>query len=346
MTSLNPLRAAILAATAIIAYAQPALAQHVLNVRDADIRAFIADAARVTGRTFVVDGRVQGRVTVVTERPLSRTEYFEIFLSTLRANGLIAIPLQNGSYRIQPVEGAATQPSRIGANGAANNQLVTEVVRLRYIDAGQAVETLRPLVSAQGSVTANRNANSLVVVDFADNVRRVRALVQSIDRDATATRLIHLRNAGAREMAASLQQLGASAAAANGAPAAGSVSVAAFDASNSIAIRGDAGSVERFAALATELDARAASAAEIRVYWLDHADAARMLPTLQQLVGGGSDPVSADAATPNAGGGTGGGEAGGGDAARPTPAATTTTATGGRGTIANRGPAIVTRYEG
>lgn len=340
MTSLNPLRAAILAATAIVAYAQPAMAQHVLNVRDADIRAFIADAARVTGRTFVVDGRVQGRVTVVTERPLSRAEYFEIFLSTLRANGLIAIPLQNGSYRIQPVEGAATQPSPIGSRGVANNQLVTEVVRLRYIDAAGAVETLRPLVSAQGSVTANRNANSLVIVDFADNVRRVRALVQSIDRDATATRLIHLTNAGAREMAASLQQLGASAAAANGAPAAGGVSVAAFDASNSIAIRGDTGSVERFAALAIELDARAASAAEIRVYWLDHADAARLLPTLQQLVGGGSDPVSSDAAAPPAGGA-------GDAAARPVAAsAPSSTATGGRGTIANRGPAIVTRYEG
>lgn len=333
----------LMSAAAVVAMAQPAMAQHVLNVRDADIRAFIADAARVTGRTFVVDGRVQGRVTVVTERPLSRAEYFEIFLSTLRANGLIAIPLQNGSYRIQPVEGAATQPSPIGSRGAANNQLVTEVVRLRYIDAAQAVETLRPLVSAQGSVTANRNANSLVVVDFADNVRRVRALVQSIDRDATATRLIHLTNAGAREMAASLQQLGASAAAANGAPAAGGVSVAAFDASNSIAIRGDAGSVERFAALATELDARAASAAEIRVYWLDHADAARLLPTLQQLVGGGSDPVTADAAAPPTGG-TGGT---GGDAARPAAAtAPSGTGAGGRGTIANRGPAIVTRYEG
>ncbi|MEQ1510165.1 MAG: type II secretion system secretin GspD, partial [Sphingopyxis sp.] len=333
-------------AAAILASAQPLMAQHVLNVRDADIRAFIADAARVTGRTFVVDGRVQGRVTVVTERPLSRAEYFEIVLSTLRANGLVAIPLQNGSYRIQPIEGAAAQPSPIGTRGAANNQLVTEVVRLRYIDAAQAVETLRPLVSAQGSVTANRNANSLVVVDFADNVRRVRALVQSIDRDATATRLIHLRNAGAREMAASLQQLGASAAAANGAPAAGSVSVAAFDASNSIAIRGDAGSVERFAALANELDARAASAAEIRVYWLDHADAARLLPTLQQLVGGGSDPVTADAAAPRASEGGSGGSGGG--EARTTPAATATnsTTTGGRGTIANRGPAIVTRYEG
>ena len=331
-----------IAAIALVSTAQPALAQHVLNVRDADIRAFIADAARVTGRTFVVDGRVQGRVTVVTERPLSRAEYFEIFLSTMRANGLVAIPLPNGSYRIQPVDGAAAQPSRLGTRGASANQLVTEVVRLRHIDATQALETLRPLVSAQGSVTANRSANSLVVVDFADNVRRVRALIQSIDRDATATRLIHLRNAGAREVAASLTQLGAGQAGANGAPASGSVTVAPFDASNSIAIRGDATAVERFAALASELDARSASAADIRVYWLEHADAARLMPTLQQLIGGGADPTPA-ALNPATAAGTNGGAAG---ASVPTPASSAgSTGGSGRG-IVTRGPAIITRYEG
>ena len=77
-------------------------AQNVLNFRDADVRAFIEDAARVTGRTFIVDPAVQGKVSVVTQRPLSRSEYFELFLSTLRANGLIAVPLQNGAFRIQP----------------------------------------------------------------------------------------------------------------------------------------------------------------------------------------------------------------------------------------------------
>jgi general secretion pathway protein D len=65
--------------------AAPVVAQTTLNVRDADIRAFIADAARVTGRTFIIDNRVNGKVTVVTDRPLSRSEYFEIFLSTLRS---------------------------------------------------------------------------------------------------------------------------------------------------------------------------------------------------------------------------------------------------------------------
>ncbi len=335
--------ATALGLAALVSAAQPALAQHVLNVRDADIRAFIADAARVTGRTFVVDGRVQGKVTVVTERPLSRAEYFEIFLSTLRANGLIAIPLPNGSYRIQPTDGAAAQPSRLGTGNASPNALVTEVIRLRYIDASAAIETLRPLVSAQGSVTANRNANSLVVVDFADNVRRVRALIQSIDRDASATRLVHLRNAGAREIAASLQQLGAGQAGANGAPATGGVTVAAFDSSNSVAIRGDAAQVARFAALAEELDSRAASSAEIRVYFLEHADAARLLPTLQQLVGGGSDPTPQQ---PESVARASGGEDGA-RSATPQPAANQTSNTGGNSnSIVTRGPAIVTRYEG
>lgn len=339
------------AIVALACVAQPVCAQNTLNVRDADIRAFIADAARVTGRTFIVDGRVNGKVTVVTERPLSRTEYFEVFLSTLRANGLVAIPQSNGAYRIQPVDGAATQPSRVGSGGASANALVTEILRLRHIDATTAVETLRPLVSAQGSVTANRGANSLVIVDFADNVRRIRALVGGIDRDTTTTRLIELRNAGAREIAQSLQQLGAGQASANGGGAPGSVTVAAFDSSNSIAIRGDAAAVGRFAALAAQLDARAASQAEIRVYQLAHADAARLLPTLQQLVGGGSDPTpqqpqssaSNDSgnSTPNAANGG----SGGGATTPPAPAQASSTSGNGRG-IVTHGPAIITRYEG
>ena len=111
-------------ATALAAMAlvlpQVATAQYILNVRDADVRAFVADAAQVTGRTFIVDGRVQGKVSVVSDRPLSRSEYFEVFLSTLRANGLVAVPSGNGAFRIQPAEGAAAQPTRIGSRGAVD----------------------------------------------------------------------------------------------------------------------------------------------------------------------------------------------------------------------------------
>lgn len=310
------LAAALLSAT-------PAHAQYTLNVRDADIRAFIQDAARVTGRTFVIDGRVNGKVSVVTDRPLSRSEYFEIFLSTLRSNGLVAVPGPNGAYRIQPIDGAAAQPGRIGSDRAAQNQFVTEIIRLRHIDAVAAVETLRPLVSAQGSLTANRNANSLVVADFADNIRRIRALAASIDRDTSTSQIVTLRNAGAREIAAALQALVPAAGEGARAP----VAIVPIDSSNAVALRGDQALVARFVQMANDLDTRAGAGTELRVYWLSHANAETLLPTLQQLIG-------APAAAPAAGGE-------GGEAAAPPPAASAA-ASG----IAVRGPAIVTRYEG
>jgi len=266
--------------------AAPLRAQYVLNVRDADIRAFVQDAARVTGQTFIVDGRVQGKVSVVTDRSLSRSEYFEVFLSTLRANGLVAIPLRGGGYRIQQADGAATQPTRVGSASAPSSQFVTEVFRLRSIDATTAVETLRPLVSREGSITANRNANSLVVADYADNIRRIRDLVRQIDRDSAATQIVALDNAGAREIASALQGLAGQGVAGEGARP--PVSVVPIDSSNAIALRGDPTSVSRFAAMAKELDKRAESGAEIRVYQLEYANAETLLPTIQSLIGEGT----------------------------------------------------------
>lgn len=333
----------MLAAALVSATPVPVLAQYTLNVRDADVRAFIQDAARITGRTFVIDGRVNGKVSVVTDRPLSRSEYFEIFLSTLRANGLVAVPNPNGSYRIQPIDGAATQPTRIGSGGAAQNQFVTEIIRLRHIDAMAAVETLRPLVSLQGSLTANRNANSLVVADFADNIRRIRALASSIDRDTSTSEVVALKNAGAREIAAALQALVPAAGEGAQAP----VAIVPIDSSNAVALRGDQAMVARFVSMARDLDMRAAGGTELRVYWLEHANAETLLPTLQQLVGGGSDPAQKAGLPPASSSSSSGGSGG-----TPAPAATTTTSTapttvsGAGGSIATRGPAIVTRYEG
>ncbi|TPG12482.1 type II secretion system secretin GspD [Sphingomonas oligophenolica] len=266
-----------------------AMAQTTLNVRDADIRAFIADAAKVTGRTFIIDNRVQGKVTVVTDHPLSRSEYFEIFLSTLRANGLVAVPTGNGALRVQPIDNAVSQPSRVGIAGANRNSYVTEIVRLRSIDAQSALDTVRPLVSAQGSVTANRAGNSLVIVDFADNIRRIRQVLARIDNDSAATRVVTLKNANAREIAAALSGLGASSAPAGGAQGAAAsgpgASVVAVESSNSIVIRGDAPSVARLAQVALDLDQKARNGTEIKVVFLENADAEQLLPVLQQLVG-------------------------------------------------------------
>ena len=248
----------------------PVWSQHVLNLRDADIRAFIQDAARVTGRTFIIDPGVQGRVSVVTERPLSRSEYFELFLSTLRANGFVAVPASGGALRVQPVAGAAAS-APIGGRSSPSG-FVTEILRVRNIDAAAAVETLRPLVSASGSITASRS--SIVISDFADNIARVRQVLRRIDVDTGVTRIVGLDNAGAREIAAALGEL-----------APEGVSVVAVDSSNAIALRGDGASVAQLTAIAEELDRRAASGSEIRVVFLEHADAEQLLPVLQQLLG-------------------------------------------------------------
>ncbi len=334
-----------LASVLAVTLAAQAHAQTTLNVRDADIRAFIADAAKVTGRTFIIDNRVTGKVTVVTDRPLSRSEYFEVFLSTLRANGLVAVPTSNGAFRVQPLDNAASQPSRIGVSGAARNSYVTEIVRLRSIDATGAVDTVRPLVSAQGSVSANRGGNSLVIVDFADNIRRIREVLRRIDTDNASTRVIALKNAGAKEIAAALQALIGTGAGAGGgqggaqASAGATASVVAVEGSNSIALRGDPATVERLARVAADLDQKARSGTEIRVVFLENADAEQLLPVLQELVGqtptqptqtalsrsnfgssstnGGTgnsggmqqQPIQQSAPTANGGGGSGNGQA-------------------------------------
>ena len=331
------LHTAALALALATPIAAPLMAQQTLNVRDADIRAFIQDAARVTGRTFIIDNRVQGKVSVVTDRPLSRSEYFEIVLSTLRANGLVAVPAPGGAYRIQPADGASGQPSSVG-RGASRNSFVTEVFRLRSIDAASALETLRPLVSKEGSVTANRAGNSVVVADYADNIARIRQVIARVDRDTSATQMVMLKNAGAREIATSLQALVASSGGGENAVAS-AATVVPIDSSNAIAIRGDANTVARLSAMARQLDQQAASGTEIRVYWLEHADAEKLLPVLQQLVGQSTNlPVTAS--TPAAGGSA----APASQAAAPVAAASSGSSSGSG--ISTRGPAIVTRYEG
>jgi general secretion pathway protein D len=332
----------LLLASAALIFAEPLAAQYTLNVRDADIRAFVQDAARVTGQTFIVDGRVTGKVSVVTDRPLSRSEYFEVFLSTLRANGLVAIPMRGGGYRIQPSEGAATQPTRVGSRAAAPSQFVTEVFRLRSIDATTAVETLRPLVSREGSITANRNANSLVVADYADNIRRIRDLVRQIDRDSAATQIVTLDNAGAREIATALQGLAGQGGGDGGRPP---VSVAAIDSSNAIALRGDPTSVARFAAMAKQLDDRARSGAEIRVYRLEHANAATLLETVQSLIGGQQSAAPASEIPPVVGSSAPAADGSAPAPAVPAPVVAASSPSGMNG-LGGRGPVVVTRYEG
>ncbi len=334
------------AALLLLVAAGSAAAQQTINLRDADIRAYIQDVARATGRTFIIDPRVNGKVSVVSERPLSQSQYFELFLSTLRANGMVVTPAAGGAFRIAPAEGAATQPG----GGQGRDRFATQVFRLDSIDAASAVETLRPLVSRDGAVTANRSGNAVIVADYADNLARIAELVRRIDRDRQVSRVVPLKNAGAREIAAALAQLGSS----GGTGGEGrQIAIVPVDSANAVALRGEPQAVARLAATIAELDARAAAGAEVRVIFLAHADAEKLLPVLQQLVGQAPSAVpQAPGFTTSMGSGsnrsapTAGGQFG-------TDTAAPASAPGGgsgaglipQATI-GRGRAVIVRYEG
>lgn len=317
----RPASRSLLAAALAVSLAAPApllapaaaLAQsagrQVLNVQGADIRAFIQDIARLTGRTFIVDPAVTGTVTVSSERPLTRAEIYEVFLSTLRANGLVVIPTASGAYRIAPAQNAAQAPSTSGSE-----RFVTEVFTLRHIDAASAAETIRPLVGPSGQVLANPAGNTVVVADFADNVARVRGLIRRIDVDTAAVVVVTLQHASAREIAGVLDEVLAPP---GGQAGQGMVSVTPVLSSNSVVLRGDAGAVERARGLVEDLDVRAQSASDMQVVFLQHADAEQLLPVLQAMIGqaptqvgtgdsaasaaaaAATNPVDPAAATPN-----------------------------------------------
>ncbi|TAJ64931.1 type II secretion system secretin GspD [Brevundimonas sp.] len=284
-TVLAAVIAAVLAAQGPLAAGPAAAQSQTLNVQGADIRAFIQDVARSTGRTFIVDPGVTGTVTVSSERPLSRAQLFEVFLSTLRANGLVVTPTASGAYRISPAQGAAQGPSTVGSE-----RFSTEVFQLRNIDAASAAETIRPLVGPQGQVLANPGANSVVVADFSDNLARIRALIGRIDVDRTGFEVVTLQNSSAREIAAVLQSVLTPP---GGQPGQGMVTVTPVESSNSIVLRGDPAAMARIRPLVEDLDRRAESADDVKVVFLQHANAEALLPVLQQIVG---QPVTAASA--------------------------------------------------
>ncbi|MGQ3017563.1 type II secretion system secretin GspD [Phenylobacterium sp.] len=281
----------------------PAPAAHaqsqVLNLQDADIRVFIQDVAQATGQTFIIDPRVQGKVSISSREPLSRTELFEVMLSTLRANGLVAVPAGSGVYRITPEEGAAAQPSSLSGSGGYG--FSTQVFRLRNIDAASAAETLKPLIGRQGVVMPSPRGNLIVVADYADNLARIRSLLAQVDQDRTLTETVTLRSSSAREIAGVVNQVLNSPGAEPGARNA-LVSLVVVESSNSLVLRGEPDAVRAMLALIADLDGRAETSGDVRVINLQHASAEQLLPVLQQLVGQSPAAVEGEGAAAAAAG--------------------------------------------
>lgn len=283
-----------LAATAGTANAQAD--RHVLSLDDVEITALIDDVSTITGYTFILHPEVgRTRVTVLSRTPMTTNEVFEVFLSTLRVNGFAAIPAGRGVYRIVP---EALAVGEAGGAASGPNAFVTQVFTLDSFGAVEAAQMLKPIIDAQGQVVANARSNSVVVVDYASNMPRVREVIQSLDTaDRSEVQTVSLSSVPAREMEGILTDLLGTQ---DGNPRQ-NFEVTAAQTSNSVIIRGDAPTVARAVQVASELDAAEPTRDNIRVLELNNASAEEIVPVLEKIAATMADQRSpAEIAAPPA----------------------------------------------
>lgn len=269
-----------------------------LNYDEADIRAVVDEIAVRTGRTFLLDPRVAGRVTVKSPPggTLCADEAWELFQAMLRVNGFAATPIGAMRYKIVPVQEAPRAAGPVGEGEGGD--LVTEIVRLRYVDAREAAANLSQIINERGVAAPVRTGNAVILVDTADNIIRLKEVLAQIDRDTTVYRTIPLNNASASEVARVLTGL-AQEIAQEGGGQTGQVSIVPVEASNSILIRAEPALINRLSAVVAELDRMGAAKSDLSVVFLNHANAEELAPLLREVAN--SQDASASGDAPSAG---------------------------------------------
>lgn len=295
-------RAALLAGAAIIqiggALAQESCGE-ALNLEDADIRSVIDEIAIRTGKKFVLDPRVQGRVSIKSgpNGGLCADEAWELFQAALRVTGFTAAPISGDSFRIIPIQEGSRAAGPV--NQSERGNFVTQIVRLNHIDSREAAANLAQLVSERGVVAPVRSGNAVIIVDAADNVTRLQRVLSQLDRDTSVYRTISLENASAVEVARVLQNL-AREISEEGAPGASSVSIVPVAGSNSILVRAEPAILSRLIGVVSELDRIGKAKSDLSVITLNHADAEDMSKLLKELASAQAQAAGADGATPAA----------------------------------------------
>ncbi|KHK52003.1 general secretion pathway protein GspD [Burkholderia sp. A9] len=295
-----------------IIVSQAAYAQVTLNFVNADIDQVAKAIGAATGKTIIVDPRVKGQLNLVAERPVPEDQALKTLQSALRMQGF-ALVQDHGVLKVVPEADAKLQgvPTYVGnAPQARGDQVITQVFELHNESANNLLPVLRPLISPNNTVTAYPANNTIVVTDYADNVRRIAQIISGVDSAAGAqVQVVPLRNANAIDLAAQLQKMLDPGAIGNS-DATLKVSVTADPRTNSLMLR--ASSASRLAAakrLVQQLDAPSAVPGNMHVVPLRNADAVKLAKTLRGMLGkssgdSGSSASSNDANSFNQSGGS------------------------------------------
>jgi len=327
-----PARRAVLAASLLSALvvAPHARADVTLNFANADIDQIARAIGAATNQTIVVDPRVKGQLSLQSDRPVSNEQALKTLQAALRMQGF-ALLEDHGILKVVPEADAKLQgvPTFIGnQTQARGDTVVTQVFQLHNASANNLLPVIRPLVSPNNTVAAYPNTNSIIVTDYADNVRRIGSIIAGIDSaEGTNIDVIPLANANAQDVAAEASKL-LDPGAIGATDATLKVNVSVDSRTNSVILRASNAARMRMAhALVQKLDSPTREPGNIHVVPLTNADATTLAKTLRGMMGQSSDSKGATAGNSlfgNSGGqsGSGGGLANNNGSLPPLPSGT------------------------
>ncbi|SPE31789.1 Type II and III secretion system protein [Burkholderiales bacterium] len=268
-----------------------------LNFVNADVEAVVRAIGQYTGRTFVIDPRVKGTMTLVTERPVTRRQAYEELQSALRLQGftLVESPDAGGVARVLLEADAKLQGGQVLAPATATprgDQVITQVFRLQYESASNLVPVLRPLIAPNNTIAAYAANNTLVITDYAENLRRLARIIEAIDSPATAEVLVvPMKYAQAIDIANIVNRVldeGARSSG-QGVDSGQRILVQAEPRSNSLILRAASRArMEQAKSLIEHFDQPSATPGNINVIYLRNAQANRLAPLLRAVLA--SDP--------------------------------------------------------
>jgi len=276
-------RAVVLACLLPLAAAAQQGAQITPNYKDADLTQVIDAVAQVTGKSFIVDPRVRAQVTMLSSQPMSPEAFYEAFLAILQVHGYIAVP-SGKVIKIMPDATARQVPANDLPDqvSATSDEIVTQVVQVRNVSAGQLVPILRPMMPQAAHLAAYPSANMLIISDRAANVSRIMRIIQRIDRSGDGDfDFIKLEHASSLEIVRVINSLTS----AQGADAASAARIVADERTNSIIVSGEQSQRLRLRTLIAYLDTPLEAGGDTQVRYLRYADAEKLAAKLKEQSG-------------------------------------------------------------
>ena len=274
--------------------------QVTLDFRDVELTDLIQTISELTGKNFLYDDKVKGKVTIVSPDSMTLDEAYQLFLSVLHVKGYTIVP-SGKVIKILPLKGARSEnlPTVVDGYRQSSEQFITRLVRLKHLDAATiARSVLAPLVPAAGNVLAYPPTNTLIITDSSANINRLLRIVRELDLPGSANVLevIPLQNADAEEIARICTEIitqpsatRASRVRKEGAPAAQVVvsKVIAYKRTNSLIVMTNPEDMALLKGLVSRMDLEPDSKrSNLNLYYLENAEAEILASTLNEILTG------------------------------------------------------------